>query len=153
MVVLTPAAGRRCLEAGTGLLALLVALATLTPEGTGWAWGDPATELRWYATGLGDPDTLVQLVGNLALLAPCAVLAVLRWPALRPVGRSGPVALAVAVGIEVLQWVLPLGRVVSPVDAALNTVGAVLAAEAAVVVLGLVPGLVLGGRVPRSSSG
>jgi hypothetical protein len=30
-------------------------------------------------------------------------------------------------GIELLQWALPLGRVVSPVDAALNATGAVVA--------------------------
>jgi hypothetical protein len=35
--------------------------------------------------------------------------------------------LAVAVGIELLQWALPLGRVVSPLDAVLNTVGALAA--------------------------
>jgi glycopeptide antibiotics resistance protein len=132
----TPAA-RRCLEAGTAALALLVALATLTPEGAGWGWGDPATELRWYATGLGDPDTLLQLVGNLGLLAPCTVLAVLRWPVLRPAGRLLPAAVTVAVGIEVLQWVLPLGRVVSPLDAGLNALGALLAAQAAVLVASL----------------
>jgi hypothetical protein len=31
------------------------------------------------------------------------------------------------VGIELLQWGLPLGRVVSPLDAVLNTVGALAA--------------------------
>ena len=129
---MTPA-GRRVLEAGTAVLALVVALATLTPEGAGWSWGDPATELRWYTTGLGDPDTLLQLVGNLGLLAPCAALAVLRWPALRPTGRLVPAAVAVAVGIEALQWTLPLGRVVSPLDAGLNALGALLAAQAALV--------------------
>ena len=36
-----------------------------------------------------------------------------------------------AVGIELLQWALPLGRVVSPVDAVLNTLGALLAGRAA----------------------
>ena len=133
---MTPA-GRRCLEAGIAVLALLVALATLTPEGAGWSWGDPATELRWYATGLGDPDTLLQLVGNLGLLAPSAALAVLRWPALRSAGRLVPAAIGVAVGIEVLQWVLPLGRVVSPLDAGLNALGALLAAQAAVLVVQL----------------
>ena len=34
---------------------------------------------------------------------------------------------AVGTGIELLQWALPLGRVVSPVDAALNAAGAVVA--------------------------
>jgi glycopeptide antibiotics resistance protein len=78
----------------------------------------------------------VQLAGNVALLAPCAVLAVLRWPALRPTGRLVATAVGVAVGIEALQWLLPLGRVVSPVDAGLNALGAVLAARATVGALG-----------------
>ena len=130
-----PAAVRRGLEAGLGGLALVVALATLTPEGAGWAWGAPGTELRWYAAGLDDPATVLQLVGNLALLAPCAVLAVLRWPALGRAARLLPWAVGTAAGIEVLQWVLPLGRVVSPVDAGLNALGAVVAARAAALAL------------------
>jgi hypothetical protein len=35
--------------------------------------------------------------------------------------------LATGTGIELLQWLLPLGRVVSPLDAVLNATGAVLA--------------------------
>ena len=88
---------------------LLVVLATLTPAGPGggWSWGAPAVELRWYLDGLDDAGTLTQLLGNLALLVPPAVLAVPRWPS--------------------LQWWLPLDRAVSPLDALLNTTGAVLA--------------------------
>jgi glycopeptide antibiotics resistance protein len=74
---------------------------------------------------------MLQLTGNLVLLAPLAVLAVLRWPSLASPLRLAGAALTVAVGIELLQWALPLGRVVSPVDAALNTVGALLAGRAA----------------------
>jgi VanZ family protein len=60
-------------------------------------------------------------------------------PGRRPGGsqdRPGPgghgaalaaLAVAVGTGIELLQWALPLGRVVSPVDAALNAAGAVIA--------------------------
>lgn len=112
-----------------GLLAslLLAAAATLTPEGTGWRWGAPLTELRWYLTGLDHPATLTQLIGNLAMLAVPAACAVRLWPAL---GRSGllvPVSLAGGTAIETLQWLLPLGRVVSPMDALLNASGAVLA--------------------------
>jgi glycopeptide antibiotics resistance protein len=106
---------------------LLVARVTLTPEGSGWAWGSPTTELRWYVTGLDSPNTVVQLLGNLLLLAPLSVLAVLRWPAL---GRFVPLAgagLSTGTAIELLQRLLPLGRVVSPVDAVLNTAGAVAA--------------------------
>jgi hypothetical protein len=120
--------GRR----GIGTAALLASLAAvavlvLTPEGTGWAWGAPTTELRWYLTGLDSTATLLQLVGNLTLLAVPAALAVLRRPALGRVRRLAAAGLATGVLIELLQRVLPLGRVVSPLDAVLNATGAVVA--------------------------
>ena len=70
---------------------------------------------------------MVQLVGNLALLVIPAALAVLRWP---PLGQLGPARRPRAGrghDIELLQRVLPLGRVVSPLDAVLNAVGAIAA--------------------------
>jgi glycopeptide antibiotics resistance protein len=122
-------AGRRTvLDVALLCAALAVVVLTLTPTGgPGWAWGAPLTELRWYATGLESRSTLFQLVGNVVLLAPLAALAVLRWPALGAPRRLGALAVTVAASIELLQWALPLGRVVSPVDAALNVSGAVLA--------------------------
>jgi hypothetical protein len=112
-----------------GLLAslVLVAFATLTPEGTGWQWGAPLSELRWYLTGLGSPSTMVQLVGNLALLAAPAAFAVARWPVLGRRALLVVVSLAAGTSIEALQWALSLGRVVSPLDALLNATGAVVA--------------------------
>ncbi len=68
---------------------------------------------------------MLQLVGNLLLLAPLAVLAVLRRPELGTPLRLAALGTAAGAGIELLQWALPLGRVVSPVDAVLNAVGAV----------------------------
>jgi hypothetical protein len=115
----------RVLDRGLWASAVLVALATLLPTGRGWSWAPPLTELHWYATGWGSGTAMVQLVGNLALLGPAAALAVLRWPALRHPRRLVPLALAGGTTIELLQWVLPLGRVVSPVDALLNATGAV----------------------------
>ena len=109
-----------------GAVAMVAAL-TLTPEGTGWAWGSPTTELLWYATGLDSPATMLQLVGNLGLLVVPAALAVLLWPSLGRPAHLVAVALAGGAGIEVLQWALSLGRVVSPLDAALNAAGAVAA--------------------------
>ncbi|WP_222194445.1 VanZ family protein [Modestobacter italicus] len=104
---------------------LLVGLLTLSPTGAGgWAWGDPAAELHWYAAG--SATAAAQLVGNLLLLVPTAVLAVLRWPALRRPLILVPAAAGAGVAIEVLQRVLPLGRVVSPVDALLNGAGALV---------------------------
>lgn len=103
----------------------LVALLTLTPEGRGWAWGSPVAELRWYLTGLDSSATVLQLAGNLALLTVPAALAVLAWPALGRLPLLTTVSLAAGAGIELLQWALPLGRVVSPLDAALNATGAI----------------------------
>lgn len=118
---------RTALQGLLGAALVVVAALTLAPEGAGWAWGSPAEELGWYLTGLDSPATVRQLLGNLGLLAVPAVLAVLRWPALGRLDRLLLTAAATGAGIEVLQWLLPLGRVVSPLDAALNAAGAVAA--------------------------
>jgi hypothetical protein len=104
-----------------------VAVLTLLPAGSGYEWGSPAAEIRWYAAGLDSERTLVQLTGNLALLAVPAALAVLRWPAMARPPRLVGAAVAAGAAIELLQWLLPLGRVVSPLDALLNASGAVVA--------------------------
>src|SRR4051812_11738336 len=121
----------------TGLTVLLavalaaVAALTLVPRGSGWEWGSPPDELHWYLTGLGSVATMVQLVGNLSLLVVPAAVAVLLWPPLRPRARLVGLSLAAGASIEVLQWALPLGRVVSPLDAVLNAAGAVAAGSMA----------------------
>jgi hypothetical protein len=117
---------RRTLDAGLAVAAAIVALLTLLPTGRGWAWGSPLAEARWYLAGWDSPTALLQFTGNLALLGPLAALAVLRWPALTSPYRLGAAALAAGIGIELLQWLLPLGRVVSPLDALLNATGALL---------------------------
>jgi VanZ like family len=115
---------------GLGLAGALavVGVLTLLPSGYGWSWGSPVEELRWYLTGLESSATMLQLVGNLSLLVVPAALAVLLWPSLARASRLPWVALAAGTTIEVLQWALPLGRVVSPLDALLNAVGAIGAA-------------------------
>src|SRR4051812_36825779 len=123
---------RHRLARSVGVLALavsvgVVAALTLAPAGSGWRWGAPLAELRWYATGLGSEETVLQLVGNLGLLTAPAALAVLLWPGLARPTRLAVAALAAGASIEVAQWLLPLGRVVSPLDAVLNATGAVLA--------------------------
>ncbi len=56
-----------------------------------------------------------------------AVASTLLWP--QPTGSPHPLRTALAAGstIEILQWTLSRGRVVSPVDAVLNAVGATAA--------------------------
>ncbi|MGY1840645.1 MULTISPECIES: hypothetical protein [unclassified Modestobacter] len=110
-----------------GVALVSVAVLTLTPAGTGWAWGSPLQELRWYASGLDSEATVVQLAGNLGLLVVPAALVVARRPATRRLDRLAGMSLGAGTAIELLQWALPLGRVVSPLDAVLNAVGAVAA--------------------------
>jgi glycopeptide antibiotics resistance protein len=117
---------RRALDVGLVLATAVVVALTLLPAGRGWSWGAPLSELQWYASGLDSPTAMLQLVGNVALLAPLAALAVVRWPALTAPHRLVGAAVLVGAGIELLQWALPLGRVVSPLDALLNATGAVL---------------------------
>jgi glycopeptide antibiotics resistance protein len=114
---------RRLLDAGLAGVALL----TLLPSGHGWQWGPPIAELRWYVTGWSSGTAMVQLFGNLALLGPLAALAVLRCPVLSDPLRLAVASVAAGTAVEVLQWALPLGRIVSPLDALLNATGAVLA--------------------------
>lgn len=107
---------------------LAVVLITLTPRGSGWAWGSPLEEARWYLTGLNSTATMLQLGGNLLLLVVPFALAAARWPALGRLRIGAGLSLAAGTTIELLQWALPLGRVVSPLDAVLNATGAFAAA-------------------------
>ncbi|WP_298803719.1 VanZ family protein [uncultured Pseudokineococcus sp.] len=127
-VTSSPAPRSRRRRAAVALVAaVLTAAVTLTPVGEGWAWGAPGEELRWYLAGLDHPGTLVQLLGNLLLLVPLALTVHrLEEQVARPRVLVA-LAVATAASIEVLQLALPLGRVVSPLDAALNATGAVLA--------------------------
>ena len=87
----------------------------------------PLHELGWYLNGdLG--SVAVQFFGNLAVFAAFGAAAPVRWVLRLPV-----VALLAAAGsatVEVLQFLLDMGRVASVDDVLLNTVGAVLAALA-----------------------
>jgi hypothetical protein len=105
----------------------VVALVTLVPSGAGWSYAEPLAELRWYATGLDSTSTVVQLVGNIGLLVVPVALAVALWPRLGRADVLVPLAVLAGTTIELLQWWLPLGRVVSPLDAVLNATGAVVA--------------------------
>jgi hypothetical protein len=63
-----PAGPRAALTALLLAMLATVAALILDPIGSRWAWGAPADLLRWYLTGLGTEATLLQLLGNLALL-------------------------------------------------------------------------------------
>ncbi|WP_243717670.1 VanZ family protein [Actinomadura sp. KC345] len=102
---------------------------TLTPvRDNGQAGGntDPGRSLRFY---LERPtkDALLQIGGNLALLAPLGVLIPLVWTTLR-----GPIRLALLAGmlslvIETIQGGLVMGRAFDIDDVILNVIGVVIA--------------------------
>ncbi|MGY1787403.1 VanZ family protein [Geodermatophilus sp. SYSU D00698] len=138
---------RSLLSAALAVALTVVAALTLLPTGdAGWAWGSPAVEAHWYLAGLDSPATVRQLLGNLLLLTPVAAVAVLRFPVLRRPAVLAGAAVATGAAIEVQQWLLPLGRVVSPLDALLNATGAV---AAGLLVTALVSPLAGGVRVTR----
>ena len=60
---------RRALDVGLAGAAAVVVALTLLPAGRGWSWGAPLSELHWYASGWDSPTAMLQLVGNLLLLA------------------------------------------------------------------------------------
>lgn len=68
------------------------------------------------------------LVGNLLILATLGFFGPIRFRALRSVWRVLALTVAISVSIEVLQHVLPLGRVSSVDDVLLNAGGATVAA-------------------------
>lgn len=114
--------------AETGAIALTVPWLwmILTPmPGPGAVHPWPLQELPDY---LAAPpgETIVQLVGNLAVFAAFGALAPIRWPL-----SFRQVVVVAAVGsvtVESLQFLLGLGRVASVDDVLLNTSGAALAA-------------------------
>ncbi|GAA1536955.1 hypothetical protein GCM10009827_064580 [Dactylosporangium maewongense] len=74
----------------------------------------------------GFAEAAVQIVGNLLVFAAFGAFAPLRWPRL----TLGPVLLLAAAGsatVELLQYVLDLGRVTATDDVLVNTLGAGLA--------------------------
>ncbi|MFI5936083.1 VanZ family protein [Actinoplanes sp. NPDC051494] len=80
----------------------------------------------WFS---GDPGTgIAQVGGNLLVLAAFGFFLPVRFAAAASLSRVFVLALATSTGVEVLQWVLAIGRVSSVDDILINTVGAVLAA-------------------------
>lgn len=78
--------------------------------------------------GAGPATVVVQVGGNLLVLAAFGALLPMRFAVLDRLWRVGVVAAVAAVTMEVLQYVLNLGRVTSVDDVLVNTTGAVVAA-------------------------
>lgn len=102
---------------------------TLTPvQDNGQAGGntDPGRSLRFYLERPAS-EAILQIGGNLALLAPLGVLVPIVWTTLR-----GPIRLAFLAGmlslvIETIQGMLVMGRAFDVDDVILNVTGVVIA--------------------------
>ncbi|TDC63357.1 VanZ family protein [Actinomadura sp. GC306] len=102
---------------------------TLTPvQDNGQAGGntDPGRSLRFY---LDRPikEAVLQVGGNLALLAPLGVLLPIVWTTLRGPIRLALVAAMLSLAIEGVQGMLVMGRAFDIDDVILNVTGVVLA--------------------------
>ena len=102
---------------------------TLTPvQDNGQAGGntDPGRSLRFY---LERPtkEAVLQIGGNLALLAPLGVLLPIVWTTLRGPIRLALLAAMFSFAIEAVQGLLVMGRAFDIDDVILNVTGVVIA--------------------------
>jgi VanZ like family len=82
-------------------------------------------------TWFDSPGTAVaQLIGNLLVLAAVGFFLPIRFGWAAGLSRILAIAVVVSTTIEVLQWVIDIGRVSSVDDIMVNAAGAVLAAAA-----------------------
>ncbi|RJL36187.1 VanZ family protein [Bailinhaonella thermotolerans] len=104
-------------------------LLTPVPGAEGEAAGnlEPGASLRFYLDRPGVRAALLQVGGNLVLMAPLGVILPLVAERLRGPLRVGLVAGLLSLAAEVAQGVLVLGRAFDADDVILNTAGAVLA--------------------------
>jgi hypothetical protein len=123
------------------VVAVLVALAalgvfcywagrfTLTPiHDHGQAVGNthPGRTLRFYLDRQSIREAVLQIGGNLALLAPLGILLPVVFTRLRGIVRVTLVALVVSLAIEVAQGALIEGRAFDADDVILNVIGVIL---------------------------
>jgi hypothetical protein len=102
---------------------------TLTPiHDHGQAVGNthPGRTLRFYLDRPSIKDAVIQIGGNLALLAPLGVLLPVVFTRLRGIIRVTLVAALVSLAIEVAQGALIEGRAFDADDVILNVAGVIL---------------------------
>ncbi len=87
----------------------------------------PLVDLANQLTG-PPGEAFYQIVANLAFLLPFGALLPLRWSRLGNLWFIGLIAAGYSAAIEVLQFLLDLGRVSSIDDVLINAVGAVIGA-------------------------
>ncbi|WP_157640784.1 VanZ family protein [Longispora albida] len=97
----------------------------LTPAGHGRSVN--LVPFRDLADQLGGPSPMEQIGGNLLVFAALGFCLPIRWPALTPL-RVLAIAAGCSAVVEIVQYVLAIGRHSSIDDVLLNAAGAFLAA-------------------------
>ena len=113
-----------------GLFSYWAYRVTLTPvHDQGQATGNthPGRTLRFYLDRPSVKEALVQIGGNLVLLAPLGILLPVIFTWLRTVVRVTAAAAMISLVIEASQGVLIAGRAFDADDVILNTTGVLLA--------------------------
>jgi VanZ like family len=113
-----------------GLFSYWAYRVTLTPvQDQGQATGNtqPGRTLRFYLDRPSVKEALVQIGGNLALLAPLGLLLPVIFTQLRSVVRITAAAAVISLVIEASQGALIAGRAFDTDDVILNTTGVLLA--------------------------
>ena len=113
-----------------GLFSYWAYRVTLTPiHDRGQATGNthPGRTLRFYLDRPSVKEALVQIGGNLVLLAPLGILLPVIFTWLRTVVRITAAAVVIALVIEASQGALIAGRAFDADDVILNTIGVLLA--------------------------
>jgi VanZ family protein len=116
--------------AALGLFSYWAYRVTLTPiHDRGQATGNthPGRTLRFYLDRPSVKEALVQIGGNLVLLAPLGILLPVIFTWLRTVVRITAAAAVISLVIEASQGALIAGRAFDADDVILNTVGVLLA--------------------------
>lgn len=114
-------------------LAFLAALGyvTLTPQPSarGQVVGnlDPGDSIRFYLDRPGVRTAIIEIGGNLVLLAPFGILLPVIFVSMRGAIRITAVCAAVSLCVETIQGTLIVGRAFDVDDVLLNTAGALLA--------------------------
>ena len=138
--------GRRLLAASVALYAAALAVVLFWPvhvDGRGGLFRfDPVLDLLGrFSIPAWASYPFVEFAANAALFLPLGVLwslAADRWPILLRILTAGLLAAAISIGAELVQGAFMADRTMDPRDVVANTLGALIGAIAAVLVVRVV---------------
>jgi glycopeptide antibiotics resistance protein len=85
-----------------------------------------AEVIQYYRYGEHISAPFIEIIGNILILVPSASLIGFRWPWADTLMRTMGCIAALVCSVEVLQYILGLGRVASVTDILLSMIGAIV---------------------------